>query len=145
MSGILEDLQEQEQVKDLADDIRGLITQSELNQSHQEIEVKHTIGRMIVEHQAYKKGAHGTGRLIKELSILIEKSTQDLHYCIQFYEKYPELSNALESLAPDQVKLSWRDVIHDLADKEDPADCVHPDTYIIKFKVCRDCGKREKL
>jgi len=71
------------------------------------VQTKHAIGKRIIEDELKfgkpKYGNHTIENLAKDLDI--EQS--DLYRCIQFAEKYPEISDTVR-------KLSWRRIIHKL-------------------------------
>ena len=145
-TGILEDQIQQDQLMDLAEQLKLLLSESQLSASHFIIEVNHKIGELIVNNPLYKKHSHGSGRFIKQLAVAANKSEQHLYLCIKFYEKYPEVSNALETLQPDEKKLTWRHVAATLFDTEEKDECEHApeNLYIVKFQCCRSCGTRIK-
>lgn len=140
--GILEDVQYQEDIHSLADEIRSILSVMSNNASTIVIETNHRVGEAIVSHTAYKKARHGSGTLIKQLALETGKSVAHLYLCVQFYQKYPELSNALETLQSDQAKLTWRHVLEDLSGGADAEPCEHEEIYVVKYNCCRSCGSR---
>lgn len=143
-TGILEDVQQQEMVKELCDEVRALLAESQFTASQAVIEVNHKIGKTITTHPAYKKGAHGNGNVIKQVAIITGKSESHLHHCIKFFEKYPKLEEALSEIAPDSKSVSWHQIVHSLANERDE-ECKHDDIYIVQYEVCRGCGIKTKL
>lgn len=64
----------------------------------------HTLGMNICGHLAYRKGKHGQGKFFEELARAVAErqgkrivSSRYLHMAAQFYEKFPQVSNALQT------------------------------------------------
>ncbi len=140
-----------EALKRLAEEIKAIMEESKFQASELVIKTNHLIGEAIVSHPAYKKGKHGSGEVIKHLALLTGCSEAHLYLCVKFVEKYPEVSNALETLQPDKKTLTWRHVVATFkeAEKEgkevgsEPGKikaCHHTHTKIIT--ICVDCGSR---
>lgn len=141
---ILKDFEYTESVKDLADELQSIMVEMSRTSSALIIETNHRIGEAIVNHTAYKKSRHGSGALIKQLALETGKSVQHFYSCIKFYERYPKVSNALETLQPDKANLSWRNVVASLSDSQDSKPCKHEEIYTVKYLCCRNCGSRIK-
>lgn len=142
--GILDEARQAEQLRDLAEELKLLLSETKFSASQFVIEINHKIGETIVNHPAWKKGAHGTGQFMKQLAIATSKSEQHLYFCINFFQKYPKLSNALETLQSDEKKLTWRHIVAHLSGNDNETDCFHKETYEIKIVCCRKCGTRIK-
>lgn len=138
------DIKYLQDIDDLAEEIEILLSESRFSASMLIIETNHKIGETIANHPAYQKGKHGQGTLMRQLAIKTGKSEQHLYACLQFYEKYPKVSNALETLQPDSKKLTWRQVTASFSRSGKKPSCDHPEVYEIKFKCCRSCGSRIK-
>ena len=95
------------------------------------IEAKHLVGKEIVEDTLYRKGKWGSGVLIKEIAGKIGHSEADLYFCVQFYLKYPEVSNVLETLEPNKKGLTWGDIIQALPERQGEKEQRHYITCII--------------
>lgn len=142
------DYVDERDIKDLAGEIKAIADQGEFRGSMEVIEANHRIGQAILTHKAYKKGKHGAGTLVKQLAKETNKSQQHLYQCMMFYEKYPELSNALETLKPEKINLAWRDIVNSLSGKEEEQEkCDHPkaEQYKITYEICRCCGNKTKI
>lgn len=133
-----------EALNDLSEELETIIQETGYLASTFVIETNHKIGEAIVNHSAYKKGAHGSGNLIKDLALRIGKSEQHLYFCIKFYENYPKVSNALETLQGDYKTLTWRHVVASLSGNVVGEDCGHEETYVVRYLCCRKCGSRIK-
>jgi len=85
-------------------DCRAIIAER-LYRSRQEIiEGWHEVGERICTDQNYQKYAKGNLAIHRRLAEDIGKSLTTLYYAIQFYDKYPVLSNALETF---DKNISW--------------------------------------
>jgi hypothetical protein len=94
----------------LVTDCHAIVTER-LYRSRQEIiEGWHEVGRRIATDENYKKHAHGNSEIKKRLAVDIGASVKTLYFAIQFFEKYPELSPALESFEEGK-NISWRKII----------------------------------
>ena len=124
-------VQDEEQLNNLAERIGAIIAETRFNAQMALIEAKHLVGKEIVEDTLYQKGKWGSGVLIKEIAKRTGHSAADLYFCVQFYLKYPEVSNALETLEPDKKGLSWRDVIQALPEGQGEKERKHYITCII--------------
>jgi len=95
----------------LVTDCKSIVTER-LYRSRQEIiEGWHEVGERIATDPNYRKHAHGNTDIKKQLAVDIGASVKTLYYAIQFYDKFPELSNALESF--DEGKnISWHKIVN---------------------------------
>jgi len=134
------------QVQNLIEEISAIISEGQFNSSQVIIETNHKIGEAIVAHPAYKKGKHGNGELISYLAQALNKSEQHLYLCIKFVDKFPEVSNALETLQPEKKSPTWRGVAAVLYESEvkgvEVKTCSHEKTYTVSYQCCRACGGR---
>lgn len=90
----------------LVSDCKAIVTER-LYRSRQEIiEGWHEVGQRIATDQNYQKASKGNLKLRQKLAEDIGKSVQSLYFAIQFYEKFPVLSNALETF-PEGKNISW--------------------------------------
>lgn len=103
----------------LVDDCKTIIVERGFNARWEVIQAKHEIGSRIATDTEYDK-LRGTpeGRaIIVQLSEDIKWSAKEIYLCIQFFEKYPSLSHACESL-PEGKAISWHKIANlYLADK----------------------------
>ncbi|MCL5666989.1 MAG: hypothetical protein M1383_04440 [Patescibacteria group bacterium] len=140
-----------EALKHLAEEIKAIMEESKFQASELVIKTNHLIGEAITKHPAYKKGKHGSGDIIKHLALLTGCSEAHLYLCIKFVEKYPEVSNALETLQPDKKTLTWRQITATFKEAEEEGKevgnepgqikgCRH--LHIKTITICVDCGSR---
>jgi len=95
----------------LVTDLKAIIVER-LYRSRQEIiECWHEVGKRIATDENYQKYAKGNINANKKLAQDIGKSIQTLYFAIQFYEKCPVLSNALESF-PEGKNISWHKIVN---------------------------------
>jgi frataxin-like iron-binding protein CyaY len=106
-----------EEFDELAERVKAAITETIYSASMTLIEGKHKIGEEVATDPLYKKYSKGAGQLIKDIAQKINRSEQDLYFCVQFYKKYPVLSKALETL-PEGKKISWGKIIGLLPEKK---------------------------
>ena len=99
----------EEKLDKLAEQIKAILVESIFSARMTLLEGKHKIGEEIVKSGEYKKGK--TGRLlIKAIIKRIGGSESDLYLCVQFYERYPKLSTAVESLPGKKNDITWAGV-----------------------------------
>ena len=109
----------QDWYQQLSDDCQTIIVERGFNARWEVIQAKHEIGSRIATDTEYDK-LRGTpeGRaIIVQLSEDIKWSAKEIYLCIQFFEKYPSLTQASESL-PEGKAISWHKIANlYLADK----------------------------
>ena len=128
-------------LNNLADRITDIISETGFDVKMKVIEAKHAVGREIVEDLLYKKYAKGSGGLVRDLANILDRSESDLYACVQFFEVYPNLSTAVETLAPGTKQHSWTTVKKALAAGGKVEVCEHEwvERTITK---CGKCGRR---
>lgn len=108
------------------------------------IEMKHAIGERICNDPYFKKiqGQKAQKSIIQKLAQDIGISKTDAYYCVQFFEKYPNLSGLTEK-SKEQKKLSWNTIVRKYLPtkkEEKEVDCEHE----VIIKICQDCKIRIK-
>lgn len=131
-------------VHDLCEEVKAIVAEGSFSVRAMAVETNHRIGETIATHPAYKKHKHGAGKIVKQVAKHAGKSEQHLYLCLKFYERFPQVSNAFQTLAPDSKHLAWRHVVAALGGREDRAECGHEDTYTLTLVCCRGCGVRRK-
>jgi hypothetical protein len=121
----------------LVSDCKAIVTER-LYRSRQEIiEGWHEVGHRITTDSNYRKFAHGNTEIKKQLAVDIGASVKTLYYAIQFYDKFPELSNALESF--DEGKnISWHKIVKKYL--PEPRESVAGN----EFCTCPTCGQSHR-
>ena len=90
----------------LVDDCRAIITERVYRSRMEIIECWHELGERICTDENYQKYAKGNVGAHKKLANDIGKSIQSIYFAIQFYTKWPVLSNALEAFEEGK-NISW--------------------------------------
>src|SRR3990167_3456078 len=107
----MNNLQTQDWYNALVDDCKAIITER-LYRSRQEIiECWHEVGERITTDVYYQKYAKGNVERQRKLAEDIGKSLQSLYFAIQFYSKFPVLSNALETFKEGK-NISWFKIVN---------------------------------
>lgn len=124
--------------QNLIEDCEAIVVET-LYRSRQElIEGKHQLGERICRDPYFKKiqGQKAKHSIIQKLASDIGISRSDAYRCVQFYEKYPNLSQLTEK-SKEQKNLSWNKIIRNyLPEKtEEKEECLHEDI----IKICKDC------
>ena len=78
----------------LVEDVKAIITERVYRSRQEVIEGWHEVGERIINDENYQKAAKDNLKLRRQLAGDIGKSVQSLYYAIQFYDKFPILSNA---------------------------------------------------
>jgi len=103
----------------LVDDCQTIIVERGFNARWEVIQAKHEIGSRIATDTEYDKfrGTSEGRAIIIQLSKDIQWSAKEIYLCIQFFEKYPEFTQACETL-PEGKAISWHKIANNyLADK----------------------------
>lgn len=102
------------------------------------IECKHAIGQRIFTDPYFKKiqGQKAQHSIIQKLAVDIGISSRDAYYCVQFYEKFPNLSTLLQK-SKEQKNLSWNKIIRNYLPTKTQKDevCLHENT----ITICQGC------
>lgn len=112
-------VREQDWYQRLADDCRSIIVERGFNARWEVIQAKHEVGSRVATDTEYDKfrGTPEGRAIIIQLSEDIQWSAKEIYLCIQFFEKYPSLSGASETL-PEGKAISWHKIANlYLADK----------------------------
>lgn len=112
-------VRQQDWYQRMADDCQTIIVERSFNARWEVIQAKHEIGSRIATDTEYDKyrGTPEGRAIIVQLSEDIQWSAKEIYLCIQFFEKYPQLSQASESL-PEGKAISWHKIANKyLADK----------------------------
>lgn len=124
------------------EDCKAILVEKVYRSRMELIEAKHLIGERICTDPNFKKiqGQKAQKSVIQKLALDLGISKQDAYYCVQFFEKYSDLSTLLEK-SSEQKNLSWSKIVKNYlpASIEQKGHvCEHEDTY--KIRICRDCG-----
>ena len=112
-------LQNYDWYSQLVDDLQTIIVERGWNARLEVIQAKHEVGERIATDTAYDKfrGTPEGRAIIVQLSEDIKWSAKEIYLCVQFFEKYPQLSHACETL-PEGKAISWHKIANNyLADK----------------------------
>jgi len=103
----------------LVDECQTIIVERGFNARWEVIQAKHEVGERIATDTEYDKfrGTSEGRAIIVQLSEDIQWSAKEIYLCIQFFEKYPSLTQACEKL-PEGKAISWHKIANNyLADK----------------------------
>jgi len=112
-------IREQDWYSALVDDCQTIIIERGWNARMEVIQAKHEVGERIATDTAYDKfrGTSEGRAIIVRLSEDIGWSSKEIYLCIQFFEKYPSLTQACEKL-PEGKAISWHKIANNyLTDK----------------------------
>ena len=104
------DLESQEWYQNLVDDCQTIIVERGYRARMEIIEGYHELGERIETDIKFKKYTKGRGEAINQLADDIKISVRTLYYATQFYEKWPELSNAFETFKEGK-NISWFKIV----------------------------------
>ena len=96
-------LQSQDWFQQMIENLQNLLTEGEFTARYTLIQVYHTTGAMIAEHEDKAEN------LIEETARALNRSTRLIYQCRQFYEKFPKLDKL-----PDGKAISWRQIANEL-------------------------------
>ena len=102
-------IKNQEWYQELVEECRAIIVETVYISRTEAIKGKHQLGERIATDPNYKKYIKGNQELIRRFAADLGISRTSLYYCIQFYEKYPDVSTAVETFE-EQKNISWRKI-----------------------------------
>lgn len=102
----------------LIEECQAIITEKVYRSRMELIEAKHMVGERICTDTNFKKikGGRAKHSFLKQCFKDIGIGQADGYYCVQFYEKFPKLSTAVDSFK-EQKNISWwkiRDLLPDI-------------------------------
>lgn len=100
------DIKKQKWYQNLVDDCQTIIVERVFRAKMEIIEGYHELGERVCTDDNFPKYAKGRGEAINNLARDIGTSKTTLYYATQFYEKYPVLSDALETFGEGK-DISW--------------------------------------
>lgn len=109
---IKSDLRSQVWYERLVDDCRNIIVERGFRARMEVIEGYHELGERIETDVDFKKWSNLRGEAIRQLAYDIKLSKETLYSAIQFYNKYPELSYALQSFKGEGKNISWFKIVN---------------------------------
>ena len=101
------EISQEEMIDNLAERVKAILVEGTFSARMTLLEARHKVGEEITEDTLYKKWKKGSGNLIKEISKRIERSKTEIYLCVKFYEKYPRVSDIVESLPGKKNDLTW--------------------------------------
>jgi len=108
---IKSDLRDQKWYGRLVKDCRDIIVEKGFRARMEVIEGYHALGERIETDVDFKKWSNLRGEAIRQLAYDIKLSKETLYSAIQFYNKYPELSYALQSFE-EGINISWFKIVN---------------------------------
>jgi len=103
---IMQYLENQEWYQNLVDDCQTILVERGYRARMEIIEGYHELGERIETDVKFKKWAKGRGEAIKQLADDIKVSNATVYFAIQFYIKWPDVSNAFETFKEGK-NISW--------------------------------------
>lgn len=105
------DLRSQEWYQNLVDDCKTILVERGFRARMEIIEGYHQLGERIETDIDFKKWAKGRGEAIKKLAYDIKLSKESLYAAIEFYRKYPDVCNALQTFKEGK-NISWFQIVN---------------------------------
>jgi hypothetical protein len=117
-------------MNELIEEIKSIVAERKFAAGMELIEMRHEIGKAILENPLYAKNKKGQGKLLAQIAAEVGLQDRSLRYCIEFAEKYPKLATALQTLQADKKLPAWRDIVRELPSgeherKEERPKCRH--------------------
>ena len=131
-----------EEYQDLIDECKNLLSETRFSLALMDIEWRHKLGETIAKSSFIKKYKTGRGEFIEGVAKDIGLSKSLVYYCIEFYEKYNQLSTLMENLNPEKKALKWSSDILPLLSGGDKnkAECRHKDQELEVLTIERVRG-----
>ena len=107
----ISDIEVEEWYQNLVDDCRTIIVERGFRARMEVIEGYHELGERIETDVNLKKWSNKRGEAIRQLAHDIKLSKESLYSAIQFYNKWPELGNALQSFTEGK-EISWFKIVN---------------------------------
>jgi len=104
------DIKKQEWYQNLVDDCQTIIVERGYRARMEIIEGYHELEERIETDVEFKKWSNKRGGAIRQLADDIKVSNATVYFAIQFYIKWPELSNAFESFEEGK-NISWFKIV----------------------------------
>ncbi len=120
-----QEVSDEEQLELLIEETRAIFSETVFSSRMTSVEGKHQVGQTIAENPLYKKWGKQSGELIKRIATALERSEADIYLCVQFYQKYPDVSTVVESLKGKKNDLTWAAVRRLLSGKEEIGEHKH--------------------
>jgi len=105
------DIKKQEWYQNLVDDCQTILVEKGYRARMEIIEGYHELGERIETDVKFKKWSNKRGGAIRQLADDIKVSNATIYFAIQFYIKWPELSNAFESFTEGK-EISWFKIVN---------------------------------
>ena len=134
----ISDIKVEEWYQNLVDDCRTIIVERGYRARMEIIEGYHELGERIETDVNFKKWSNLRGEAIRQLANDIRLSYASLYYAIQFYNKWPELSNAFESFTEGK-EISWFKIVNKYLPETKENKTELP---LAQYVECPKCGHR---
>jgi len=103
-------IREQEWYERLVDDCKTIIVERGFRARMEIIEGHHELGERVCTDENFPKYAKGRGKAVNKLAKDIGISSVTLYFAMQFYKRWPVLSNALETFEEGK-NISWHKIV----------------------------------
>jgi len=120
-----QEVSDEEQSEILIEEVRAILSESVFSSRITLVEGKHEVGKIITESQIYKKYGKQSGELIQRIAKSLTRSEADIYLCVQFYQKYPDVSTVVKSLKGKKNDITWAAVRRLMSGKEEVPEHEH--------------------
>jgi hypothetical protein len=130
-----------EQFNHLAEEITAIIAQRKFSAGMELLEMRHEIGRAILDNPLYEKNKKGQGELLQRVANSVGLGERSLRYCVEFAQKWPSFKKFMEEYGGNHKLPQWREVVR----RELPSgkkESVEKETCIHEW-VCQKCGAKK--
>jgi hypothetical protein len=134
MEGIMNGLTiDTQKLEEIAEEIKGLLTEAEFTARWGLIEAHHQVGNLILSVPGDRT------RIVQELAVRIERSERTLWYDVKFAETYKDINKL-----PEGKVITWNKIIHkyltiSAEEKE------HEHKWIEICSVCKERNKTDPV
>lgn len=136
------DITPSEQFNHLAEEVQAIIAQRRFNYGMELLEMRHEIGRAILDSPLYAKNKKGQGKLIAELAEQLNLGERTLRYAVEFAEKWPKFDKFMEEYNDGHKLPGWKNVLKELPSGKE----AHEHQFMVsdeyKVEVCNGCKQR---
>jgi len=106
-------------MNELIEEIRAIIAERKFNYGMELLQMRHEIGRAILDSPLWKKNGKGQGKLIREVAAQLDWGERTLRYAVEFAQRYPKFETALQSSDPGHKLPAWREIVKGLPSGEE--------------------------
>ena len=135
---VMIDIEKTKWYQSLLDDLKTFITERVFRARMEIIEMKHEIGKRILEEELNFKRANYGEKIIEKIANDLEVSRTDLYLCVEFARKYPIIHD-VDNL-PEGKNISWTKIkqkyLPEASEKTQEPGKVHEIAVPLCAKLC---------